>query len=101
MDILGRTRIFKSEFNGRNTYSTSISSKDANGEWQKVYVPVQFKQGMETEGDIDITKGFISMFKDKNGLGKLKFVVMEYMQVDKGDAWEDPNAVIAQDDLPF
>lgn len=101
MDILGRTRVFKNEFNGKAVYSTSISSKDVNGEWQKVYVPIQFKQGMETEGDIDITKGFISMFKDKNGLGKLKFVVMEYMKV---EGWQPESPVMAGDfenDLPF
>lgn len=99
MDILGRTRIFKNEFNGKTVYSTSISSKDMNGEWQKVYVPVQFAKGMETEGDIDITKGFIGMYKDKNGLGKIKFVVQEYMKVDETGFM---GATVADDsDLPF
>ena len=100
MDILGRIRVFKNTYNGKDFYSTSISSKDTNGEWQRVYVPLQFTKGTETDGDIDITKGFISMFKDKNGLGKIKFVVQEYIKVDNTGFGE-----VAQDnfvsDLPF
>ena len=54
IQITGVTRIFKNEFNGKVFYSTSVSSKNQEGNWEKVYVPVQFRKGMETEGDIDI-----------------------------------------------
>ena len=101
LSILGEMRVFKNEFNGRAVYSTSISSKDVNGEWQKVYVPVQFAQCEATDGDIDITKGFHGMYIDKNGLGKIKFVVQEYRKVN-----DTPFVgVVSQDDftsdLPF
>ena len=41
-------------------------------------VNVQFKKGQETEGDIEITNGFLSFYKDKNGMAKLKIIIMEY-----------------------
>ena len=102
MDILGRTRIFKNEFNGRTSYCTTIAKKKEDGTYDKVkvYVPVTFKKGMETDGYIDVTKGFIDMFVDKNGLGKIKFVILEYMKADNTGFSE-----VAQDDfvsdLPF
>ena len=101
MDILGRCRIFKNEFNGRTSYCTTISKKKEDGTYDKVYVPVTFKKGMETDGDIDVTKGFHDMYIDKNGLGKIKFVILEYI---KEENWQPESPVMAGDfenDLPF
>lgn len=95
LGILGEMRVFKNEFNGRTSYCTTVSSKKQDGTYDKMYVPVQFKKGMETDGDIDVTKGFHSMYIDKNGLGKIKFVVQEYNKVEE---WQPENN---ESDLPF
>ena len=41
MNITGLCRIFKKELNGKELYSTTISSKNQNGEWDKMYLSVQ------------------------------------------------------------
>lgn len=42
---------------------------------------VQFKKGQETAGDIEITNGFLSFYKDKNGIPKVKIIILEYTAV--------------------
>lgn len=96
MDVTGKTRIFKNEYGGNTYYSTSISNKKADGTYDKMYLSVQFKKGMETEGDIEITRGFLSFFKDKNGMCKVKIVIMEFTKAE-GDYIDVDNDV----ELPF
>lgn len=76
MNITGETLIFKNNFG----YSTSISRKNQNGEYEKMYLSVQLPKGVELENKtkINITKGFLSFYKNKQGLPQVKIVVMEY-----------------------
>jgi hypothetical protein len=76
MNITGKTMIFKSEYG----YSTAISKKNESGEYERMYVQIQFPKGVELENKtmIEITKGFLSFYKTKEGLSKLKLVVMDY-----------------------
>lgn len=76
MNITGETLIFKNNFG----YSTSISRKNQNGEYEKMYLSVQLPKGVELENKtkINITKGFLSFYKNKQGLPQIKVVVMEY-----------------------
>lgn len=76
MNITGQTLIFRNEFG----YSTSISRKNQDGEYEKMYLSVQLPKGVKLENKtkINITKGFLSFYNDKNGLSKPKIVVMEY-----------------------
>lgn len=76
MNIIGETLIFRNEFG----YSTSISKKNQNGEYEKMYLSVQLPRGVELENrtKINITKGFLSFYKNKQGLPQVKIVVMEY-----------------------
>ena len=76
MNIIGETLIFRNEFG----YSTSISRKNQNGEYEKMYLSVQLPKGVELENKtkINITKGFLSFYKNKQGLPQIKVVVMEY-----------------------
>lgn len=92
MNIFGKTMIFKSEYG----YSTTISSKNQNGEYERMYVQVQLPRGIELENKsfIEITKGFITFYKDKNGVAKPKFVIIEF----NTDYSIEP---IEQNDLPF
>jgi hypothetical protein len=96
MKVLGKTRIFKDEYNGRVNYKTSISNKNVEGKYENMYISVQFKKGMETEGDIDIKDGFLSFFKTKDGLPKVKLIVMDYT-TEQSDFMSVP----ADETLPF
>lgn len=82
MQVIGKTMIFKKEYEGKNLYSTNISNKDINGEYTNMYVSVQLPKGVEVENKtyIEITRGFLSYFKDKNGLPKIKIVALEIKQ---------------------
>ena len=97
MNITGKTMIFKSEYG----YSIAISNKNQEGTYDKMYVQVQLPKGIELENKtmIEITKGFITFYKTKDGLSKLKIIVMEYNtdeKIDGNDAFE-----LTTDDLPF
>ena len=107
MNISGKTMIFKSEYG----YSTTISKKNQDGEYEKMYLSVQLPKGVELENKtmIEITKGFLSFYNTKEGLPKIKIVVMEY-KIDEEEQYkqEERQAIqdeeiygISQDDLPF
>jgi hypothetical protein len=67
-------------YRGQYGYSTLLKNKE-----DKLYVQVGFKRGQEPLQDkviIDIKDGFLSFYKDKNGLAKPKIVVMDYTEVD-------------------
>ena len=49
-------------------------------------VNVQFKQGQETAGDIEITNGFLTFFIDKAGNYKIKIMIMEYTAAETEEA---------------
>jgi hypothetical protein len=96
MKVTGKTRIFKNEYNGRLNYTTSISNKKEDGTYEKMYLSVQFKKGQETEGNIEIKDGFLSFYKTKEGLPKLKVVILDYTKED-GDYITLPS----DEPLPF
>lgn len=74
MNISGTVRIYKSEYEGRETYSTTISKKDQFGNYENLYISVQLPQGtsLENNSRINVTKGFLSFFKTRQGLPKIK-----------------------------
>lgn len=74
--IFGEVTIFKNDYG----YSTTISNKDINGNWENMYISAQLPKGDELENrtNIQIIKGFLSFYKDKNGMAKLKAVIQEY-----------------------
>lgn len=80
MNVLGDVRIFKKELNGKELYSTTISSKNQNGDWDKMYLSVQLPRNtaLENGTDINITKGFLSFYKTNEGLPKIKIVIQEF-----------------------
>lgn len=76
MNVSGEIMIFKNEYG----FSTSISRKNQDGEYEKMYLSVQLPKGVEIENKtkINITKAFLSFYKNKQGLPQIKIVVMEY-----------------------
>ena len=104
MDVKGRTLIFKSDYG----YSTAISKKDQEGNYERMYLSVQLPKGVELENKtyIEITKGFLSFYEDRNGLPKVKVVVMEFQEdyeKEEREAIQTENTVIdySEDSLPF
>lgn len=107
MQVLGEVRIFKKEINGKELYSTSISNKNQNGDWDKMYLSVQLPKNvvLENNTDINITKGFLSFYKTNDGLPKIKIVIQEFQTKEEMEEREaiqnEQNYNINDDDLPF
>jgi len=95
MEVAGRTMIFKND----KGYSTTISNKKQDGSYDKMYIAVQLPKGVELENKtkIEITKGFLSFYQNKDGLAKIKVVVQEYIPI--GGITE--NTEFFGNDLPF
>lgn len=76
MEIAGKTMIFKND----KGYSTTISNKKQDGSYDKMYITVQLPKGVELENKtmILILDGFLSFYKTKDGLPKIKIVVKKY-----------------------
>ncbi len=87
-------------FRGQYGYSTLLKNKE-----DKLYVQVGFKRGQEPLQDklmINIKDGFLSFYKDKNGLAKPKIVVMDYTEVEATQNFiPNDEEVMSTTDLPF
>lgn len=107
MNISGKCTIYAKEFNGKMAYSTKISQKNMNGEWENMFISVQFvkNEGVQDKEKIEITKGFMSFYKDKNGLAHIKLVVQEYTtedeQIEREGVQNESNYHLTEDELPF
>ena len=80
MNITGKTMIFRKDFNGKPSYSRSISSKDIDGNWVSVFENVQMPKGTDlpNKTKIDVIKGFEAVYEKRDGTKDRKTVVMEY-----------------------
>ena len=107
MNISGKCRIYKNQINGKDLYSTTISLKNQNGDWDKMYLSVQLPRNtaLENGTDINITKGFLSFYKTNEGLPKIKVVIQEFQTKEDMEEREaiqnEQNYNINDDDLPF
>ena len=95
LQIVGTTRIFAKEINGKTLYSTSVSSKKQDGTYDRMYIAVQLPKNtvLQNNTDITILEGFMSFYKSQEGLAKIKIVVMKF---EKEEASEEEKS-----DLPF
>jgi len=98
MNISGKCKLFRNDYENGISYSTTISNKNIEGKYENMYVTVQMPKGtnLENKTTIDITNGFLSNYKDKNGLMKIKLVVLDY-DIEP----EEKPSEYTQDDLPF
>lgn len=98
MNISGKTMIFKSEFG----YSTTISKKNQNGEYERMYLSIQLPKGVELENktNIEITKGFLTFYQTKEGLPKIKIVVMEY-KIDEEEQYKQEERKAIQEEESY
>lgn len=97
MNITGKTKIFR----GRYGYSCSISNKKQDGSYENMFMQIQLPKGIEPEDKsiIEITKGFLSFYENKDGNKIPKIVALEIKQdTSKQEVQED---VYTSEDLPF
>ena len=97
MNITGKTICYKNDYG----YSTVISNKKQDGTYERMYLSLQLPKGVEVENKtyIEITKGFLAFYKDKNGMSKIKIIAMEIKKDEpKQEIFEK---AYVPDDLPF
>lgn len=107
MNILGKTMIFRSEYG----YSTAISNKKQDNTYENMYVSINFNKCEPPENKtlINVTDGFISFYKTKEGLPKPKFIISNYEIINNkqdnifipNDEEQNPFEITSDSDLPF
>lgn len=99
MKITGETMIFKND----KGYSTSVSNKKEDGSYENMFISINFRKGVEVENKtkINITNGFLSFYKTKDGLAKPKIVVMEFETSNNTTTQATDFEITSDDDLPF
>ena len=110
MNVTGKTKIFRKDFDGKPAYSRAISSqkyKDGQkGEWIREYESVQFPKGtwLEDGCTVNITKAFEAVFETRSGEVKRKLVVQEYEvegEIAADKAHDSEFTALINDDIPF
>ena len=105
MNVTGKTKIYRKDFNGKPSYSRAISSQEykdgQKGDWITVFESVQMPKGtnLADKSIIDVTKGFESTYKSRDG-NKRKLVVQEYKLLD-GEAEPMGFSALSDSEVPF
>lgn len=107
MDVTGKTKIFRKDFNGRPAYSRQIKSREfvdgkQTDNWIRTYESVKLpKDATLTDGSIiNVTRGFETVFKTSSGDVRRQLVVLDYSLEEMGDAPSGFNRV-DDDSIPF
>lgn len=81
-DISGVMNLYTNEVGNRLLLSTSISRKVDENEYTNLYCNVSLPRGTEPQEKgkykINVKKGFISCYADKNGDVKMRIIVQEF-----------------------
>lgn len=99
MQITGHAIIYAKQIEEGRIYSTYISNKNIDGTYEKLYLTVQLPREtiLEDRTEIDITNGFLTFYKDRNGLAKVKIVILEFTESEKQESYYDNGG----SELPF
>lgn len=89
MNITGEIKVWIKKFNGVKSYSTAVSNKNKEGQYEKMYIALQLpkKNNLQNGETIEIKKSFMSMYKDKNGLAHPKIVIQEYITTESNQEY--------------
>lgn len=115
MELTGRIKLYRKDFDGKPVYSRSIASKKyENGqiidEWQRVYQRVQMPKGTDIPDGtfINVKHGFEAVYTGQNGQPLVKLVVMKYEleEPEQAEQAEQETQVegfskIEDEDIPF
>ena len=104
MNVIGKTKIFRKEFNGKPAYSRSISSQEwkngEKGDWIRTYEPVQFPKGTDiADGTMVNVEGFEAVYKNKDGDIRRKLIVQKYEIEGQNDS--DFFGEVLDEDIPW
>lgn len=74
------TMIFAKEFNGKMFYRAGLSRKNQNNEYEKAYIDVKLPKDVSIADrtKINITKGFLSFYKNKEKKDIFYIVIQEF-----------------------
>lgn len=74
------TMIFAKEFDGKMHYRAGMSRKNQNNEYEKAYIDVRLPKDVSIADrtKINITKGFLTFYKTKEGKDIWYIVVQEF-----------------------
>lgn len=74
------TMIFAKEYNGKMYYRAGLSSKKQDGTYESAYIDVKLPKdvSLADKTKINITKGFLSFYKNKDQKDVFYIVVQEY-----------------------
>ena len=72
--------IFKKEINGKVHYRAGLSNKKQDNTYDTTYIDVKLPKGIDLDNKtkIEITKGFLSFFKTKEGTTIFYIIVQEF-----------------------
>ena len=103
LKVTGETIVYKSD-KGYG-YSTSISNKNMEGKYERMYININFKKGNEPTSNqtrIRIDNGFLTFNVGKDGTKWIKIMVLDYVEIgDMAIEQEAASLEIAPTDLPF
>ena len=87
-------------YRGRYGYSCSISNKQQDGDYDNMFIQLQLPKGIEPVDRtiIEITRGFLSFYRTKDGKQVPKIVVLEIKQ---DEPKQEENYFTSESDLPF
>ena len=107
MNVTGRTKIWRKDFNGKPAYSRSIASQEfkdgVKGDWIRDYEAVQFKGGADIPNgtSIEVKDGFEAVYNSRDGV-KRKLIVVSYEVLDMpSESVGSGFMAINDDDVPF
>ena len=108
MNISGKVRIFRNQYEDRISYKTSISNK-VGEQYQYYNIDVQLPKGKDVlnNHNINVKNGFLSFYYDKDNNPRLKAIVMDFEEVEQSNSenanniLDIPFEVTQGDDLPF
>ena len=91
--------IYRKEFGDKVVYSTRISKKDKEGNYQNAFIPVQFKKDINVEdrSKIKILNGWLDFYINKDNKPVFTIFISEF-STEEGDVFQDFGDSVELDD---
>ena len=91
--------IYRKEFKDKVIYSTRISKKDKEGNYQNAFIPVQFKKDINVEdrSKIKILNGWLDFYINKDNKPVFSIFISQF-STEEGDVFQDFGDSVELDD---
>ena len=101
----GKAKIYRKDFDGRPSYSASISQKNVNDEWESAFIKVQFNRGVELADrtEIEVNNGWLKFYLNKDGKPVWVIHINDYILLNEPrvDGLDEDAFNEALDEIPF